>query len=254
MDPWCSLVNTSPCHGEDRRFKSGRVRKSFVIMKAVIVAAGEGVRMRPLTLTTPKPLLTLRGKSLLRHVAEALPASVDELILVIGYRGDQIKEHCGVEFLGRKVIYVTQTERNGTFHALELCKAHLPAQESFAFLYADDYLDPASVAECLSYPRAVVAARAEHPERFGVITLNKDGTVKNIEEKPVAPRSNLVLGPVCVVTPDIFRYAPPPHPASGERYFASALGMMAEEYPVKVVEAKLWIPIGTPEDLTRAER
>ncbi|MFH1161914.1 MAG: sugar phosphate nucleotidyltransferase [Candidatus Jorgensenbacteria bacterium] len=222
-------------------------------MKAVILAAGEGVRMRPLTLTTPKSLVPLLGKPLLRHIVEALPPSVVELIIVTGYRGDQIKEYCGPEFLGRPVTYVAQTERKGTYHALELCKPYLSKNDAFAFLYSDDLTDAASIAECLSRPLAIVASHAEHPERFGVITLNADGTIREIEEKPAAPRSNLVTTATHMITPDIFNYPPVPHPANGEYYFATALGAMAREHPIEVVETKLWIPIGTPGDLARAE-
>ena len=55
-------------------------------MKAVILAAGEGIRMRPLTLTKPKPMLEVLGKPLLQHILEALPDAINEIIIVIGYR------------------------------------------------------------------------------------------------------------------------------------------------------------------------
>lgn len=222
-------------------------------MKAIILAAGEGVRMRPLTLTTPKPLLSLAGKPLLHRLVEALPEKVDELVFVIGYRGEQIKEYCGDRFLGRPVAYVTQPERRGTFHALELCEPLLRGGEPFAFFYADDLLDAETVAACLAHPLAAVTTQVEHPERFGVVTLNPDGTIRDIVEKPTSPTSNLVLTTAYTLTPHIFRYRPAPHPASGEYYLSTALGAMAKEHPVRAVTAKLWVPIGTPEDLARAE-
>lgn len=209
--------------------------------------------MRPLTLTTPKPLLPLAGKPLLRRLVEALPPTVDELIIVVGYRGDQIKAYCGTEFLGRPVTYVTQTKRKGIYQALELCKPLLSRDEPFALFFADDILDATTIAECLAHPLAAVISRVEHPERYGVVTLNPDRTIRDVIEKPEAPTSNLVLTTAYTLTPLIFRYRPPRHPASGEFYISTALGAMAREHPIATVEAKLWIPIGTPEDLARAE-
>ena len=62
-------------------------------MKAVIPCAGEGVRMRPLTLRTPKQLLEVGGKPILVHIFENLPDEIDEVILVVGYLGDKIREY-----------------------------------------------------------------------------------------------------------------------------------------------------------------
>ena len=77
-------------------------------MKAVILAAGEGVRMRPLTLRTPKPLLQVAGRPLLEHIIYALPKDINELIVVIGYLGDQIKNFLGNEYHGLKIQYIWQ--------------------------------------------------------------------------------------------------------------------------------------------------
>src|SRR3989338_4680853 len=75
-------------------------------MKIVIFAAGEGVRMRPLTLTKPKPLLAYQGKTNLDHLFDRLPAEIDEAIITVKYLGQQIKDYCGTEFHGRRVHYV----------------------------------------------------------------------------------------------------------------------------------------------------
>jgi len=77
-------------------------------MQCVILAAGKGTRLRPLTENCPKPLVEVGGKTLLDHIVGALPSSVDELIIVTGYLGEMIEAYCGTEFHGRKVTYVTQ--------------------------------------------------------------------------------------------------------------------------------------------------
>jgi dTDP-glucose pyrophosphorylase len=105
-------------------------------MQCVILAAGKGTRLRPLTDNCPKPLVKVAGKPLLDHIVEALPTAVDELIIVVGYLGGMIEDYCGKEFHGRKVTYITQEEQKGTAHALWLCKDLIKGR--FLFLFADD--------------------------------------------------------------------------------------------------------------------
>src|SRR3989344_8985294 len=107
-------------------------------MKAIILAAGEGKRMRPLTLTKPKPMLEVLDKPLLHWIIDSLPEEITEIILVIGYKGDQIKKYFGNSFGGRKITYIEQKEQLGTAHALKLVKPILKNGERFIFMYADD--------------------------------------------------------------------------------------------------------------------
>ena len=67
-------------------------------MKAVIFAAGEGKRMQPLTLEKPKPLLEVLGKPLIQRTFEAMPDTVDEVVVVVGYKKEQIQDFLGAEF------------------------------------------------------------------------------------------------------------------------------------------------------------
>ena len=110
-------------------------------MKAIILAAGEGTRMRPLTNDKPKPLVEVAGRPLLHHIVSVLPDEIDELVVVIGYHGQKIQDYCGDIFLGRRVRYVWQDTPHGTFHALTLCQQLLGDDERFLLLYADDFLD-----------------------------------------------------------------------------------------------------------------
>lgn len=220
-------------------------------MKAVILAAGEGVRMRPLTLDTPKPLLKIAGVPIIERLIAQLPEKVNELIVVIGYLGEKIQNYLGDEFLGRKIKYVWQKERHGTYHAIEQTR-HLLNNESFAAFFTDDILDQKTIHELLEHPLAVVTAEVPDPRPFGVIVFNPDGTIADIEEKPEIPKSNSVLTTAYALTPQIFKYAPTPH-SSGEFYLSHALSKMAKEHPIRVVKAKMWLPIGKPEDILKAE-
>ena len=221
-------------------------------MKAVILAAGEGKRMHPLTLTTPKPLLEINGKSLIDRLVETFPDTIDELIIVVGYMGDLVKAHCGRKFHGRPVTYVTQPTAQGTYQALELAEPLLD-HHPFALFFADDLYDSATIADLIQYPLAAVTARAVNPERFGVVEVGTSGHIRSIVEKPEHPASNMVLTSAYTLTRDIFSYAPEQKP-NGEYYLSEALAKMARLHPVKTVPATFWFPIATPDDLTDAEQ
>ncbi len=219
-------------------------------MQCVILAAGKGTRLRPLTDSCPKPLVTVAGKPLLNHIIDALPSAVDELIIVVGYLGEQIRAYYGTEFQGKKVTYIEQVEQNGTAHALWLCKDLLKGR--FLFMFADDIHGKEDIARVVSYSRGMLAKTSDTPERFGVVVRNPDGTLFEIVEKPTHPPSNLVSTGVMVLDDSIFKFEPQ-HPVNGEYYLTEVIERYAKEYPVAVVEEQFWIPIGYPEDIEKAE-
>jgi UDP-N-acetylglucosamine diphosphorylase / glucose-1-phosphate thymidylyltransferase / UDP-N-acetylgalactosamine diphosphorylase / glucosamine-1-phosphate N-acetyltransferase / galactosamine-1-phosphate N-acetyltransferase len=219
-------------------------------MQCVILAAGKGTRLKPLTDSCPKPLVKVSGRPLLDHIVEALPSAVDELIIVVGYLGDMVRAYCGEEYRGRKVTYVVQEEQRGTAHALWLCKDLLHGR--FLFMFADDIHGKADIARMTSYSRALLAKTSDTPERFGVIVRNPDGTLAEMIEKPAHPPSNLVSTGIMVLDDNIFKYEPQA-PVNGEYYLTEVIERYARDYPIAVVEEEFWIAIGYPEDITRAE-
>lgn len=222
-------------------------------MQGIILAAGRDTRMGTLTGRTPKPLLAVAGKPLLYHIVAALPRTIDRLVIVVGHLGEHIQAYCGTKFHGRPVDYVEQREPRGTYHALECARTHI-GHTPFALFFGDDLFDLATIRKLIVHPLAALTARARQPERFGVVTLASGSYIRSIEEKPTRPTSNLVLTSACVLTRDIFRFSPEPHPHTGEYYLSHAISRMASKHPIKAVEADYWIPVGTPEDLARAER
>jgi NDP-sugar pyrophosphorylase family protein len=220
-------------------------------MQCIILAAGKGTRLRPLTDTTPKPLVHVNGQSLLDHIVTALPSAVDELIIVTGYLGEHIREHCGSEYFGRKVTYVEQVEQKGTGHALWLCKDLVNGR--FLYMFADDLHGAQDLARVTSYTRAMLTLTTDTPERFGIVVRNPDGTLAEFVEKPVHPPSNLASTGVFVLDAHIFEFKPTVE-TNGEFYHTDMIREYAKQYPIAVVEQQTWIPIGYPEDITRAER
>lgn len=221
-------------------------------MQCVILAAGKGTRLRPLTDTIPKPLVKVLGKSLLDHIVESLPSSIDELIIVTGYLEEKIREHCGDTFHGRKVTYVHQEEQKGTAHALWLCKDLLKGR--FLFMFADDLHGPGDIARATSYSRSMLTFTTNTPEKFGIVVRHPDGTLAEIIEKPEHAPSNLASTGVMVLDDNIFKYDPYAIETKGEYYLTNVLQEYARDYPMAVVEQNLWIPIGYPEDIEKAEK
>lgn len=219
-------------------------------MQCVILAAGKGTRLRPLTDDTPKPLVSVCGKPLLDHIVEALPSAVDQLVIVVGYLGDQIKEYCGEEFHGRSVIYVEQKEPTGTAHALWLAKEHL--HNRFLFMFADDIHGAEDLSRAVSYSRALLVAPVLQPERFGVVVRKPDGTLDSMIEKPKHAPSNYASTGSMVLDVNIFKYEPE-SPIGDEYYLTEVIERYAKDYPIAIVEQARWIPIGYPEDIEKAE-
>lgn len=220
-------------------------------MQCVILAAGKGTRLRPLTENTPKPLVKVSGKTLLDRIVESLPSAVDELVIVTGYLEEQIIAHCGEEFHGKKVTYVHQAEQKGTAHALWLCKHLLRGR--FLFMFADDLHGAKDIARATSYTRAMLTLTTDNPERFGIVVRHPDGTLAEMIEKPEHPPSNLASTGVMVLDENIFKYELKVE-KNGEFYLTDVIEEYAKDYPIAVVEQNLWIPVGYPEDIEKAEK
>ncbi len=221
-------------------------------MKAVIFAAGEGKRLHPLTLERPKPLVEVLGKPLIQYTWEVLPAVIDEVIVVIGYKKEMMRAFLGDEFMGKKVTYVEQLEPLGTAHALKLCKPHLENEEKFLLMYADDIHGKEGVAKLVEYDMALLVSFVDDPRSFGVVVPNENGTIKNIEEKPEHPKSNLAVTGVYVLNPGIFDHEVS-HTHKGEYYLTDMIERYIHSNPMQIVESDLWLPVGYPHDIKRAE-
>ena len=221
-------------------------------MKAVIFAAGEGKRLHPLTLDRPKPLVLVFDKPLLQHIWEVLPDAITEVVVVVGYKHEMIRDFLGTEFMGKRVVYVKQEEPLGTAHALKICKPYLENEKKFLLMYADDLHGKEGVARCVEHDMALLVHYVEDPRSFGVVVTNEDGTIKNIEEKPEHPKSNLAVTGVYVLSPKIFDYEVS-QTHKGEYYLTDMIERYVHHNPMQVVESDFWVPVAYPQDIRRAE-
>ncbi len=220
-------------------------------MKAIILAAGEGKRLRPHTENMPKPMIKVHGKSLLQYILESLPDEISEYILVVGYKKEVIQEFFGNSFKGKPITYITQEEKTGTAHALTLCKNHLAPEERFLLTYADDIYDKESITNCLNHEFAILTAESDEPERYATMHFREDGSVSALIEKPDKPDTNLIAPGVYIINTDIFNYEPVL--VKGEYYFTTMLDQFMKDHKVFPENTNFWVTIGYPRDLELAE-
>jgi UDP-N-acetylglucosamine diphosphorylase/glucosamine-1-phosphate N-acetyltransferase len=151
--------------------------------KAVILAAGEGKRLRPFTETMPKVMLPIANKPMLEYVFDAVRKSgIEEIIVVVGYKKEVIMEYFK-NYKNIKITYVTQERQLGTAHALLQAKKYI--KDSFIVLAGDNIIDPESIAKLLKDKSdySLLIEEHPHPSKYGVVFVENRG-IRRIVEKP----------------------------------------------------------------------
>ncbi len=216
-------------------------------MKAIILAAGEGKRMRPLTLETPKSLLKVGGKTFLDHIFDALPEEVSEVIVVVKYLGDKIRSYLGGEYGGRKIVYQDGTGRGTAIDFLE-CRSFFKENERFLIIYGDEIPTKKEIRECLSYPLSWLCCWTETPQVSGIADFHLEGQITGVVEKPENPKSNWAACGVILVNTDLFSFAPELH-TNGEYYLTSMMDKFVKKYRVQAVKTGVCRSFTSPGDL-----
>src|SRR5437667_4830872 len=149
------------------------------INQAVILAAGRGTRMRELTAEVPKPMIVVRGKPVLQHIIEGLrDAGIHEVLIVIGYRADAVRDFFGDGSRHNVPIqYATQTVQDGTGRVLDLARDFV-GDCPFVLSYGDILVNPANYKRVVNLPDDVEAiitvTRGEDVSKGGAVFLNKE--------------------------------------------------------------------------------
>ena len=171
-------------------------------MQAVILAAGEGKRVRPLTRSRPKALLPVANRPIIEYVIEALVKNgIRDIVVVVGYRKEQV-----IRFLNQldmPVSVVIQNKQLGTGHALKGAESLISGD--FLLLPGDNYIDPHSIGRIREMKNAMLVTEHPSPSNFGVVLL-KDGLVTQIIEKPEHSPSFMVSTGIFSLTKDFFSY------------------------------------------------
>ena len=121
------------------------------------------------------------------------------------------------------------------------------------FMFGDDIHGKEDIARAMSYTRALLVSSVETPEKFGIVVRNPDGTLGMMIEKPTHAPSNCASTGAMVLDDHIFEFEPQT-PVNGEFYLTEVIERYAKKYPIAVVEQNLWIPIGYPADVEKAEK
>ncbi len=229
-------------------------------MKGYILAAGEGMRMRPLTSNIPKPLLPVAGKPFLEHNIDALKsAGIKDIILLIGWKAGRIREHFGdgSEF-GIRVEYVEQKERLGTAHAIGMIKNKVDS--AFFCLYGDVVLTKESVKGLMEHHLKVKGSvmaltSVADPRRYGCIKV-EDGVVMDIAEKPEVPEGNMVNAGAYILEPQIFdAIAETKKSVRGEYEITDSFRILMSKSHIYTHMLKGdWIDVARPWDILEANR
>jgi len=233
-------------------------------MKAVILAAGEGVRLQPITSTRPKHLIEVGGKPILDYCIDALQISgITEIIIVTHYLGESIRQYFGDgQEKGLKITYVTQVEMLGTGNALSFVEPYI--EDDFVLVYGDLLFTPEALTNLVDLydtekPTAVMAVvSSEKPERYGVVELENEKRVKRIVEKPAIgeAESNLVNAGLYVFSKEIFdRLSQTKASVRGELELTDALSFLIEDNRLVLaseISESSWLDVGRPWDLLEA--
>lgn len=215
-------------------------------MKAVILAAGEGTRMRPLTEENAKPLLPVAGKPILEHSIDLMKDYIDEIILVGGYRIEDLEEYFSND---PEIRIVEQEEALGTAHAALQAKEFIDSKT--VIMNGDDIYGEKAV-EALKHDSAVLADRSDEPEKFGVFEL-EGGKISGLIEKPENPSSDLVNIGFYVVQPEFFDLLEEVEESErGEYEITDAINRYIEDHDVEFVETDQWLPCSYPHQLLDA--
>ncbi len=224
-------------------------------MKALILAAGKGVRMRPLTLERPKVLIEVAGKPFIRHIIDNLSkAGFDDFGLIIGYKKERIEDFVKREKINATLIF--QREQLGTGHAVLMAK-EWAGNDNFIVvmgdnLYSEKDMINADMKDDYTY---IFGMKNEHPERYGVLERDKEFLIRIIE-KPKKFVSDLVNIGMYKFTPEIFKKLESIGKSPrGEIELTDAVSMLAKERKVKVLEvAGYWKEMSTFKDLSKTEK
>ncbi|MBD3261559.1 MAG: NTP transferase domain-containing protein [Candidatus Altiarchaeales archaeon] len=225
------------------------------IHKAFILAGGKGTRCRPLTYETPKALIPVHGKPIIQHQIELLrDYGVEEIILSIGYLGDQLlREFKDGSEHSVKISYVQEDMPLGTAGPLHLAKDRLT--ESF-YMLNSDVLTDINLGEFSDFHRklgvsaSIALTPVDDPSSYGVVSLEGDKVLEFSEKHETQKKSNLINAGIYIIEPNVIGRVP------------EGKAMMERDvFPKLASEKKLagyrgdfrWYDSGTLEKYERAE-
>ena len=216
-------------------------------MKTVMLAAGEGKRMRPLTYTKPKVMLPVANKPILEwNLINAIKAGLNDFIFVIGYKGEMVKNYFGD---GSKwnvnIEYVSQEKALGTAHAIEMVEDFV---EDFIVLCGDTIFGSNDIKK-MKRKYGIGLVKVEDAKEYGVVELKGKKIVK-IHEKMEEPISNTINAGIYHFGKEIFEYIKKTEKSPrGEYEITDSINMMASSHEIEGVYIEEWKDVIYPWNL-----
>ncbi len=176
------------------------------ITQAIILAAGEGQRLRPFTGLLPKVMLPIAGRPILQYVIEALAENgIRRIVMVVGYRKEQIQDYFSAgQGFGVEIDYVVQPQQLGTAHALR--RARDLADDRFLLVAGDNIIDPATIRSMVNVRSNTMLIRTQADvSKYGVVIV-QGGLIRKIVEKPVEKISNQVNTGIYALSREVFDF------------------------------------------------
>ncbi len=224
------------------------------VQTAVVLAAGEGTRLRPLTRNRPKPMLPAANRPILEHVLDALvDAGLDRLVLVVGYRRERVQEYFGPSYRNVPIEYVVQRKQLGSGHAL--LQARETVDEPVLVVNGDQLTETSTITSVLetfaeeTAPAVMAVLERRDASRYGAITL-RDRDIDEIVEKPNTDEYRLMNGGVYAFESSIFAEIDETDREDGELSLTDTIARLVDAERVRGVRTGgLWVDATYPWDL-----
>ena len=222
-------------------------------MECVVLAAGEGKRMRPLTTRRPKVMLPLANRPMMEHlVLAAREAGIREFIFVVGYGEREIRKHFGDgSGFGVSITYVPQRHQNGTADAVRTVRDLVTGP--FLLLNGDMILTSREIGGfCQCKTPCMGISTTGHPGDYGVVLVEND-RVTSLEEKSKQPKSNLINAGAYLFSTEIFDLVEKVRPSvRGELELTDALTDLITQGNLGAYRLASWMDVGYPWDMLEA--
>lgn len=223
-------------------------------MKAIILCAGRGTRLKPLTDTIPKTLLPVQGEPILGHILRELPEDITEVFLVVGYLGEKIRDFVESKNYPFSINYIQQIpDKKGTGAALLSVKPFINKDERFLVLNGDDLIKKHDLENLLLHPRSFQVQHTVLPGYYKIVS--KEGFLSHFEPQTDEEKEKgaLVATGAYVLDSNFFDFEPR-EVWGGEIGIPQTLVAHTHDYLVTTVVCTSWKPINTIEHLKRANK
>lgn len=223
-------------------------------IRALILVGGYGTRLRPLTLSRPKPLVEFANKPILMHQIEALvEAGVTQVILAVSYRAEEMEKELTEEVskLGVSLAFSHETEPLGTAGPLALARDLLSTSPEPFFVLNSDVICDFPFKELAKFHRShgkegtIVVTKVEEPSKYGVVCYKEDGQIESFVEKPQEFISNKINAGMYILNPSVL-----------SRIELRPMSIEKEVFPFMATDGQLyamelqgfWMDVGQPKD------